>query len=573
MHISQLLPLCSLLYLALPYFLFACGWLKSWLAAVFMLCLLAGLILSGKEILRWPPPPGEKKGWRMGMEWGLTLLIAVAWVSLSGVSGMGFMNLDYPKHHAILKDLIVFPWPVYYSDVPRVESHYFQCYYIAWYLPAALIGKAGGWIQANHTLYVWTIMGVYLSLRWFRRCVGTDCLIIYPLFVFLGGLDVIGGYLSNHEIRDGTMHIEWWIQNEDLPEHLRRIFQYSSNSTLLCWVPQHCLPGWILTGLIMNLSLQQVSRRIMFFAAALSGLWSPFITIGLIPIILASLYRSRIHEAISFQNLVVAPLILVIIALFLASHIPQMIPHGAIWNLYDFYALWPKYLLFLVLEVFVFAIFCIPSLPQWRGRGTPLFILALVTLTVLPLYRVGANTDLMMRASIPSLFVLWVFLLGTLTSREGVGLNPQAKRGVLVLLLVASIGGGSEIARSLNGYCSVVPHWDGISSVVQLWDGVRELYFGDEDSFFFRHLAPPRESPHQLSGGIHQQANRTDEPVTARDVTVQTQILSIHVCRFTAVCDPRNPVCDLQTPSLLPVEEYADPVRCFLHHPAHPQHL
>ncbi len=495
MHLSQLLPLCSLLYLALPYFLFAYGWLKSWLAVVFILCLLAGLILSSKEILRWPPPSCEKKGWKTGMDWGLTLLIAIAWVSLSGVGGVGLQNTDYTKHNAILKDLMQSSWPVYYDHVPPTGASFFQSYYTAWYLPAALTGKAWGWVYANRALYVWTTLGVYLSLRWFRQCVGTGSYVVCPLFILLGGLDLIGFSLLNKGLpRDGTMHIEWWLRDDTLPMNLKRIFQYSSNTTLLFYVPQHCLPGWIITGMITHLSIEQVSRRIILFAASLCCLWSPFIAIGLIPVVLASLYHSKIRELISFPNLVVAPLIVLIVAVFLSGKNPEAIPHGAIWNLYNLYDLLPRLLIFLVLEVFIYAVFCNPSLPQWHGRGGPLLLLTLATLVVLPAYRIGENNDLMMRASIPSLFVMWVFLVGNLTNREG-GLSPLARRCLLLIILVGAMSGGAEILRSLKEYTAQVPSWGGTVGVPSLVESLNGQYLGREDSLFFKYLAPPPVKP------------------------------------------------------------------------------
>lgn len=40
-------------------------------------------------------------------------------------------------------------------------------YYIAYYLPAALLGKLGGWLWAHQVLFVWSWIGLILAMLWF----------------------------------------------------------------------------------------------------------------------------------------------------------------------------------------------------------------------------------------------------------------------------------------------------------------------------------------------------------------------------------------------------------------------
>jgi hypothetical protein len=87
------------------------------------------------------------------------------------------------------------------------------------------------------------------------------------------------------------------------------IWQYSPHVRGLFWVPQHVLPGWLLTGMILFVLLTTSSRSNLLYLWALSTLWSPFITIGLTPFFLADLlprpqsrFGDRLRAYVSVAN-------------------------------------------------------------------------------------------------------------------------------------------------------------------------------------------------------------------------------------------------------------------------------
>ena len=146
-----LLPV-SLFYLAVPAIIFLAGWLRWYLALPCIGLVTFPLFRSvqnteqvlGNQGAR-PDDPALKLRHVV-----LLLLASLLLLSMSGVGGFGYQDTDWLKHNAILKDLVERPWPVVYElegrDVPLV-------YYVAFYLPAALVGKLSGWLLANLTLF------------------------------------------------------------------------------------------------------------------------------------------------------------------------------------------------------------------------------------------------------------------------------------------------------------------------------------------------------------------------------------------------------------------------------------
>jgi hypothetical protein len=121
---------------------------------------------------------------------------------------------------------------------------------------------------------------------------------------------------------------------------------------------------------------------------------------------------------------------------------------------------------------------------------------SLAALTLLPLWRLGFSNDLAMRASIPSLWVLWLMtgkvLLGAGAEalRRAAPLRLRVAYGLLVVVVVAgSLTGLAEVARSLQNYRFGPPSLDAVATTA---DANRantvEQRVGDSEAFFFRYL-------------------------------------------------------------------------------------
>ncbi len=150
----------SLGYLLLPFIIFCLTFLKIWIG--FPIILLLGWI----TLRIW-----KQKG-ACGVVSGMSkrdlivgLVILGFWVFLSGIGGFAFQNQDHFARNAIFKDLINFNWPVYYPESENLltNSSNALIYYVGYWLPAALFGKLFGWQVANIVLFIWTLLGVFLT--------------------------------------------------------------------------------------------------------------------------------------------------------------------------------------------------------------------------------------------------------------------------------------------------------------------------------------------------------------------------------------------------------------------------
>ncbi len=437
-----MLTFLSLSYLALPYLALACGWLWWPYATVVGLVVLAGLASTYWMLDRQPLelPPSN----RNGVNPVFIAAITAGLLYLSGVGGLGYQQPgDWIKHNAVLHDLTVNDWPVQYVDVPGVPQGRYLTYYIAYYLPAAVVGRIVGLVGAHLALAAWTYCGLLLTAAWIGRLLGSRSWLLWAGWFALSGMDALGVAVRGGG--DWTF-LEWWAA----------LGQYSSNASLLVWVPQHALPGWIATAVIVDHAERRRDLASAGFAAALTGLWSPFVTIGLVPLAVVILLRGRLRTALSLQNLVASPVILLICVAYLASVERGQVPNQ--WNItwYDWHWFLKMLPLFWLLEFGVYAILLYPSIrsedqrPPGASWNRAWFWMAVATLTVLPLYRIGILNDLVMRASIPSLFVFWILVLRLISSA---GIRSDQWRGSLLLacLFVGAIQPFYQFAVQASG--------------------------------------------------------------------------------------------------------------------------
>src|SRR5580658_2180228 len=142
-------------YLCLPLVIFLIGWLEVWAAVPLVACvafalrrLLAGLPIGGTRL---PITPLQ-----------LTVAVAVGcgWTVFGGTDHLVFANADWHIRDAVLHDLVASPWPVGYGVLDGRETLLRAP--LAYYLPAALIGKMAGLAAAHLGMAVWTAAGASL---------------------------------------------------------------------------------------------------------------------------------------------------------------------------------------------------------------------------------------------------------------------------------------------------------------------------------------------------------------------------------------------------------------------------
>ena len=270
----------SILYLLLPIVIFFVFWVRMEINIILLLVISYWLL--GKTWRLIHPGMLRREVWAhihpemirnilkfINLKSLFIILTIILWTLLSGAGHRGFFDGDYFKHNAVLSDLISYQWPVIYK-VSEIKQPIYLVYYIAFYLPAALVGKLAGWKIAHIFLFGWTLLGVFLSFSWFAKFINKQIsILMLVFFIFFSGLDIIGAIIFDPHFSKGINNIEWW----------NNIWKYWENTTLLFYVPQHALAGWIATGLIINNIKNKINIGVNFFIWSLTILLSPFVAV------------------------------------------------------------------------------------------------------------------------------------------------------------------------------------------------------------------------------------------------------------------------------------------------------
>ena len=393
-------------YLLLPNAVFALGWLRpAWGSAVALVA--AACLVDVARRSQTERPPLSR------IEWAAVIAFAAFWVVVGGIGELNAQVWDYAKHNLVFHDLIVEPWPVVY-DAPDLRDP-MLCYYVAYYLPAALAAKALGLNVAAVASLAWGAIGVVLSFAWISRLGRPNGPAVVGLFTLGGSLCWLPGVVAvARRLAPGgaAPHGDWW-QTDGFTDtffhlagvHVRLDFGYEAG--MLTWSPQHALGAWLATACVLSVAWEGREPRGAALVNAAALLWSPFVAIGLLPFTLAAYWSGGRHAA-SWADVAGSAALVVPVAAYLQAHHPQRYA-GWLFAALPTVAAWSKYLLFLVLAVGVawFAVrltqrrYAPLDAGRWRAFG-----MAGATLVASTFFWMGKYNDWAMRVSMPSLFVL-----------------------------------------------------------------------------------------------------------------------------------------------------------------------
>ncbi|MGV3617774.1 MAG: hypothetical protein ACO1SV_20810 [Fimbriimonas sp.] len=477
----------SLAYLALPVLLFLALWLRPAFAIPAVLVTLAGVIvlLRGTGV---PPvgipsvplgsgKPGQDAPDTHGRDARATvvacLVVALVATVFSGAGGVGLQNWDYDKHNAVLHDLITRPLPVRYADAGDPALAGPLVYYMGWYMPAAVVGRAFGWTAANVALFLWTFAGLALALLWFSRLAkGTGWW--PPLFLlFFSGMDVVGAaFQGRNPLGMSNLSLHHWAG----------FAQYTHNLALVNWVPHHALAMWIGTALVLHGVLERGRREGLVGPWALLPFWSPWAMVGVFPLVAIGMFRGKGRIA-SLGSLAVFLGSMPFVMAYLASNRGDVMK-GWAWTFTGGLPFLGMISGFLILE------FALVAALVWRilrPEGTERWLLAtaIAGLALLPLYRFGISGDLTMRASLPLLFVLAIFAFRALKVGQG-----RERIALGVLLAIGALSPLHEFVYSAAHYRLGVPDAATIRPL-PLTDGrgYAKQFVGSEEKPFWRVMA------------------------------------------------------------------------------------
>jgi hypothetical protein len=429
-------------YLVLPLGIFLLGWLEIWASLPLLACL--GYYLKPLIARRGPAARAPITS----LQLAVALAVGGAWTALGGTGHLFFANFDWHIRDAVLHDLVVSPWPVGYGIQGGKETLLRAP--IAYFLPAALIGKAAGLALAHVAMALWTAIGATLfllqifSLAPSRAGVVATITVVLVLF---SGLDFVGmainygpRFFANWKM---GMHLEWWAVT----------YQYSSMTTQLFWVPNHALGAWLIIGLLYRDRRGTPLAAMLPIVVVAAALWSPLAALGVVPFVLWKVFAAMRAERswLLLHVRVWGPALLVglVVAAYLTLD-PGHIPKG--WTADEVRSSAAmdvtRLVQFFLLEAGLI------GLAVLAIRNSGQVAMALLILLLLPLAYFGPGNDLAMRASIPSLAVLAIGAALALCS-DAAPAGVRGKKAVLATLLaIGAVTPVQEFARA-----AVLPAW------------------------------------------------------------------------------------------------------------------
>jgi hypothetical protein len=385
------------LYLLGPLVPFAAFWLAPLPAVLLLAGIAAALFALGR-------PERRDRAWVSAAV--VAGVAALGWALMSGVIGsFALPTFDWAKHIAILGELQRSKWPT--SITTDAGDTFFLRYYLAWYLPPALVGKVLGQAWMLRAAELWTALGAGLAIALvIERFRTIPARVAAALgFVAFSGLDVLGGWVTGWLVGTPRLgdftHLEIW----SMPP-----YEYSSHTTSLLWVPQHAIGAWL--GVLLVLEACRRRRPALVPVAVFAVLfWSPFAALGVLPFAVVGLAR-MLRDRVPWRRVqVLAPTgAMALASLVLIAYLTAAsgnIPSGWAWDAIQEPGFPGLYLLFVLFEVgLLFGLALLVGVRAgWIGWT------ALASLAVFPLVTYGDYNDLVRRASIAGLAVLAILVL------------------------------------------------------------------------------------------------------------------------------------------------------------------
>lgn len=354
--------------------------------------------------------------------------LACALILLGGEGRLFYAVPDWQVRGAVLRDLVVYPWPWSYhvggqDTVLRAP--------LGMYLLPGLAGKTIGergaeWVLAAQNSAVLTIL---LAIGGQLFPSGRARWTAFAIFIGFSGMDIVGTLLAGKPV---TEHLEGWNGA-----------QFSSHITQLFWVPQHCLVGWTEALLFLMWRRSLISLAALLTPLPLLALWSPLALLGIMPFAAYAAMHALVERKLRPSDILL-PLGSLLVALpsllYLAAD-SGAVGSGAVPLPVN------RWLALELLEVVPLLLAATILRPRSPFGGPTLALVAAVLLTV-PFGQIGSSADFGMRASIPALALLALAVADVLTRA-----TDQARtlwRMVLVFVLVVGAATPiSEIARAL----------------------------------------------------------------------------------------------------------------------------
>ncbi len=395
------------------------GWLNIVLAIITTAITLIGLY----RIIRQSKYYNDEKIKFNTLGLFFILLIIFLWVYISGVGGFWPQRADWHWRNAILRDLIDYSWPVIYPNTGNALAYYYN-----YFLIPALIGKAFGWSAANICLFVLTILGIFITTLLVISYIKTTdykvMLGILVIFIVWGGFE---------GLRKSMFPL--FGLNSALG------YQLTPNNSLLQWVTNQTIIPWVAMAIFIN--DKRVENYVFLGMCVLASAPLPFVGFFIFVASdgIAQLVRKKdlynwSKSVLSVQNLCALCIFFVYSLFFMcntaatgseeAGGFGLYVPLSSFFNDYHYVI---NIMTFFLFNFFIYTILL------WKDyKCNLLFIIATISLILMPFFRVGTSYDFGMRAVIPAEFMYTVLIAQYMTKKNIITLRRVMLIGLISIL-------------------------------------------------------------------------------------------------------------------------------------------
>lgn len=403
-------------YMVAPVIIFCLTWLRWYIGIPASLVLLVGLYMlirneywKEEEYLIIPIVPVM-----------IACIGLAIWVMYSGLGGLFFQTSDNHWRNAVFHDLVTYPWPVVYPETGNA-----LIYYLMFWIVPALMGKIGGWAFANISLLVWGILGIWLVFLFVLQIIKPRKLwhitVITLLFIGWSGENLIGMMISKlfdlciHPLAFGSF--EGWL--DFTRNGYDCSYLYRSNIDALCQVYNQTIVPWLATVIMLH----KPKTCLFAFLGLVVLPYGPIPFIGMLPFFIVFFIKENIPyikegkwkkvfaTIFSIQNIAASITIFPIMLFFFSINISastgadgQFISLFVPLEAFDI----PRILTLLLFYLMEFGIFSLLIYPKYKR--TLLFSCVIVSLILIPNFKIGSIRDFCMNASLSALFILMIMV-------------------------------------------------------------------------------------------------------------------------------------------------------------------
>ncbi len=421
-------------YLLLPGLLFLADWAELWVGP------LSGAAGVGALLLA----PGWRRRWPLGA--GATLLclaLGLLWAAPTGTHHLVYSTADWQIRDAVLRDLSAGPWPVAYED--GGSGPWLLRAPLGFFLPAGLVGRLAGFGLAQAALAAWAALGLALVLALLAvvaRALTPErpwraFALVAGVFAGFHGLDLLPNLWLDWAFGTGPFASwgrggEWWA----------RLFQYAGHVTGLLWAPNHAVPAWLASLLVLRHWRRPSFARGAALPFAAGVFWSPVGVAGAAALAGAALLRrgavAALRAAFAPANLLALCFAVPLCVYLLAGM--DKVPHGWLVSTHPPLSAAGQWTMFLLLEVLFWAGFAALLVRGW------LFGASVAMLCLLPAYVFGPGNEMTSRGGLAPLAVLAVAVAAALLAPAPGRTRRLARAGLLACAALAAAGSATEFS-------------------------------------------------------------------------------------------------------------------------------